>query len=97
MTPREGKRTSQTCPKAKRGKVIEPGMILATGPRARKSVWGCTRHHTSGGLTRNKLVKSKDGELKSRKASAAAKARWAANPELRALFAANRAAPFKKA
>mmetsp|Transcript_37487 Transcript_37487/g.72122 ORF Transcript_37487/g.72122 Transcript_37487/m.72122 type:complete len:202 (-) Transcript_37487:232-837(-) len=45
--------------------------IIATGPRARMSVWRGTKTKTVGGLTKESLIKNKKGAIVSKKASTA--------------------------
>jgi len=51
--------------------------IIATGPRARMSVWRGTKTKTVGGLTKESLIKNKFGAIVSKKASAAKKKAYA--------------------
>merc|ERR1712039_579091 len=48
---------------------------VATGKRAKSSVFRGTKVKTSGGLTKDKLVRNKSGKVVSKAASAAAKKR----------------------
>merc|ERR1712031_18516 len=48
---------------------------VAKGKRAKSSVWRGTKAKTSGGLTKDKLMKNKRGKVVSKAASAAAKKR----------------------
>jgi len=51
--------------------------IIATGPRARMSVWRGTKTKTVGGLTKESLMKNKFGAIVSKRASAARKKAYA--------------------
>lgn len=55
-------------------------------PRYRLQVWNGTRARTPGGLTKADLF-MKNGRIKSRAASAAAKKKFKKNPEIREAFA----------
>merc|ERR1711975_72096 len=50
-------------------------MKIAKGKRAKSSVFRGTKSKTSGGLTKDKLIKNKRGKVVSKAASAAAKKR----------------------
>merc|ERR1719229_205699 len=50
---------------------------IAKGKRAKSSVFRGTKEKTSGGLTKDKLVKNKSGKVVSKKSSAASKKRFA--------------------
>merc|ERR1719401_1416210 len=50
---------------------------IAKGKRAKSSVFRGTKEKTSGGLTKDKLVKSKRGKVVSKKSSAAARKKYA--------------------
>merc|ERR1712046_479994 len=49
--------------------------LVAKGKRAKSSVWRGTKAKTSGGLTKDKLMKNRHGKVVSKAASAAAKKR----------------------
>merc|ERR1712045_1087167 len=51
--------------------------MVAKGKRAKSSVFRGTKTKTSGGLTKDKLMKNKSGRIVSKAASAAAKKRYA--------------------
>merc|ERR1719208_574278 len=53
---------------------------IAKGKRAKSSVFRGTKSKTSGGLTKDKLIKNKRGKVVSKAASAAAKKRFASSP-----------------
>merc|ERR1719411_1182124 len=50
---------------------------IAKGKRAKSSVFGGTKAKTSGGLTKDKLIKNKAGKVVSKAMSAASKKRYA--------------------
>merc|ERR1711897_34254 len=62
--------------KAMKKKAMKKSKV-AKGKRAKSSVFRGTKEKTSGGLTKDKLVKSKSGKVVSKKASAACKKRYA--------------------
>merc|ERR1712154_41370 len=64
------------------GKVMKAMKVskTATGKRAKAAVFRGGKEKTVGGLTKDKLVKSKTGKVVSKAASAAAKKRWANGP-----------------
>merc|ERR1712066_466895 len=53
--------------------------VIAKGKRAKSSVFAGRKMKTSGGLTRDKLVKNKRGKVVSKAASAAGKKRFVAS------------------
>merc|ERR1712141_100113 len=54
--------------------------MIAKGKRAKSSVFHGTKTKTSGGLTKDKLMKNKNGRIVSKARSAAAKKRFASSP-----------------
>merc|ERR1719507_2871770 len=73
----------KTAPKGV-GKVMKRSMKakivskIATGVLAKSSVFGGRKEKTSGGLTKNDLIKNKDGRVVSKKRSGLARKLWAA-------------------
>merc|ERR1739844_280482 len=53
---------------------------IAKGKRARAVVFAGSKEKTSGGMTKDQLVKSKTGRIVSKKASARAKKAYASSP-----------------
>merc|ERR1719391_1970164 len=54
--------------------------VIAKGSRARSSVFSGRKQKTSGGLTKEGLMKNKNGKVVSKKASARSRKAYARNP-----------------
>merc|ERR1712004_733746 len=67
------KTTSMKAMKAKRVSII------ARGKQARAKVFAGTKVKTASGMTKDKLIKNKNGKIVSKAASAAGKKKWANN------------------
>merc|ERR1712110_1205433 len=65
--------------KAMKGRKAMKKSVIAKGKRAKSSVFRGTKAKTSGGLTKDKLTRSKTGKVVSKAMSAAAKKRFASS------------------
>merc|ERR1712194_129176 len=60
-------------------KKVKKVSIIARGKLAKSAVFNGTKAKTSGGLTKNTLIKSKSGKIVSKAASASSKKRFASS------------------
>merc|ERR1712203_253263 len=75
MKAMKGKKTTMKVMKAMKAKRVSK---IAKGKLARAVVFRGSKEKTSGGMTKAKLIKNKNGRIVSKAASAAAKKRYAA-------------------
>ena len=74
IAKKTARKTAKKTTKKKKAKRVSK---IAKGKRAKSSVFRGTKTKTSGGLTKDKLIKNKNGKVVSKAASASSKKRYA--------------------